>query len=158
MHMNVNASNEPDDGESGIDQSRLQPLLGWHVTRAELHLSRKLIEHLLPFALRPVDFFILMLIDSNHGIHQRQIGDTLGISPPNLVGVITRLVKKRLLRRTRGRQDRRIQHLYLTPAGSERLNQAEAALFRFEHEHLTARLPLRDQEILRNALQRLITD
>jgi len=144
------------DGESGIDQSRLQPLLGWHVARAELHLSRKFIEHLLPFALRPVDFFTLMLIDSNPGINQRQIGDTLGISPPNLVGVITRLVKKRLLRRTRGRHDRRIQHLYLTPTGNERLSESEAALLHFEREQLT--VPSRDRDLLRNALQRLIAD
>jgi len=155
--MHTNVLDAQDDGDVSIDQSRLQPLIGWHVARAELYLSRKFIEHLAPFALRPVDFFILMLIDSNHGIHQRQIGDTLGISPPNLVGVITRLVKKRLVRRTRGRLDRRIQHLYLTPAGSECLAQAEAALLRFEREHLTALASPRDQDMLRSALQRLIT-
>jgi len=142
------------DDTDSIDKSRLQPLLGWQVMRAELHLNRKFIEHLTPFSLRPVDFFILILIDSNHGINQRQIGDTLGLSPPNLVGVITRLIKKRLIRRVRGRQDRRIQHLHLTATGSERLAQCEHVLSKLEQE-LSARIAARDRESLKHALQQI---
>jgi len=146
-------SPQPDDTAS-IDKSRLQPMLGWQITRAELHLNRKFIEHLTPFSLRPVDFFILVLIDSNPGINQRQIGDTLGLSPPNLVGVMTRLLKKRLIRRVRGRQDRRIQHLHLTQTGQERLAQCENALVRLETD-LSAQLTARDRTVLQQALQQI---
>jgi len=141
--------------DASIDQSRLQQLLGWQVSRAELHLTRQLIEHLAPFSLRPVDFFILVLIDDNHGINQRQIGDALGISPPNLVSVMTRLIKKRLIRRARGRHDRRVQHLYLTATGSECLAKAETAVARFEQE-LATRLPARGRAALQQALQQII--
>jgi len=150
----MNTSAPPPDDDS-VDQSRLQPMLGWQVTRAELSLHRKLIECLSPFALRPVDFFILVLIDSNHGINQRQIGDTLSLSPPNLVGVITRLIKKRLVRRVRGHHDRRIQHLHLTQAGHEHLAQCEAAVSRLEQE-LTARITARDLAGLQKALQQIV--
>jgi len=142
------------DDAASIDKSRLEPLLGWQVTRAELHLNRKFIERLTPFSLRPVDFFILVLIDSNHGINQRQIGGTLSLSPPNLVGVITRLIKKRLVRRVRGRQDRRVQHLHLTPTGQERLAQCEHALSKLEQE-LSARLLPCDRTVLQQALQQI---
>jgi len=142
------------DNTDSIDKSRLQPMLGWQVTRAELHLNRKFVEHLTPFSLRPVDFFILVLIDSNHGINQRQIGDTLGLSPPNLVGVITRLIKKRLVRRVRSRQDRRIQHLHLTPTGQERLAQCESTLAHLEQE-LSAHLAPCDRAVLQQALQHI---
>jgi len=144
----------PPNDNATIDQSRLQPWLGWQVSRAELQLSRKMIEHLAPFSLRPVDFFILVLIDSNHGIHQRQIGDALGISPPNLVSVMTRLIKKRLIRRVRGRNDRRVQHLHLTTTGSERLAQAEAAITGFE-QALAALIPPRKLSALQQALQQI---
>jgi len=142
------------DDTGSIDKSRLQPMLGWQVTRAELHLNRKFVEQLTPFSLRPVDFFILVLIDSNHGINQRQIGDTLGLSPPNLVGVITRLIKKRLIRRVRGRQDRRIQHLHLTQTGQERLAECESTLASLEQE-LSTRLTTRDRTVLQQALQHI---
>jgi len=142
------------DDTGSIDKSRLQPMLGWQVAQAELHLNRKFVEHLTPFSLRPVDFFILVLIDSNHGINQRQIGDTLSLSPPNLVGVITRLIKKRLIRRVRGRQDRRIQHLHLTQAGQERLAECESTLAHLE-QTLSARLTPRDLTVLQQALQHI---
>jgi len=131
-------------------------LLGWQISRAELHLTRKFIEHLAPFSLRPIDFFILVLIDDNHGINQRQIGDALGISPPNLVSVMTRLIKKRLIRRTRGRHDRRIQHLYLTATGSECLSKAESVIARLEAE-LAERLPTRGRTALQQALRQIVT-
>jgi len=145
-----------DDADS-VDQSRLSPLLGWQITRAELSLHRKLLECLSPFALRPVDFFILVLIDSNQGINQRQIGDTLGLSPPNLVGVITRLIKKRLVRRVRGRHDRRIQHLHLTPTGHEHLAQSEAAVSLLE-QVLVKPIAARDLAGLQKALHLIATN
>jgi len=147
--------NTSPNGTSIIDQSRLQPLLGWQITRAELHLNRKFILHLAPLSLRPVDFFVLLLIDSNHGINQRQIGDSLGISSPNLVNIMSRLIKKRLIRRTRGRQDRRVQHLYLTQMGHERLYQAESAITEVENE-LAALIPSRDRSVLQQALHTII--
>lgn len=125
-----------DDGS--VEQSRLQRLLGYQITRAQLQVHRKLVEHLQAFSLRPVEYSILVLIDSNHGINQRQIGDTLGISPPNLVGVITRLIKKRLVRRVRSRLDRRVQHLHLTAEGARLLVEAETIVGQFEQSILAA--------------------
>jgi len=151
----MNTLSTHDDDTHSVDKSRLQPLLGWQVTRAELYLNRKLIETLTPFSLRPVDFFILTLIDSNPGINQRQIGDTLSLSPPNLVGVITRLIKKRLLRRVRSRHDRRIQHLHLTSTGLEQLAQCEGAISQVERE-VVARVKARDRAALQNALQHIV--
>jgi len=146
-----------EDKPPRIDHSRLQPLLGWQITRAELFLHRKMIDQLSPFSLRPVDFFILVLIDSNHGINQRQIGDALSLSPPNLVGVITRLIKKRLVRRVRGRQDRRIQHLHLTPAGQDCLARSETAIASLDQE-LTANISARDRSGLHKVLHHMTAD
>lgn len=136
--MDVDTQATAPEGGDAVEQSRLQRLLGYQITRAELHVHRKFVEHLQAFALRPVEYSILVLIDSNHGINQRQIGDTLGISPPNLVGVITRLIKKRLVRRVRSRLDRRVQHLHLTAEGARLLVEAEAIVGQFEQSILAA--------------------
>lgn len=138
-----------------IEQSRLQRLLGYQITRAELHVHRKFVEHLQVFSLRPVEYSILVLIDSNSGINQRQIGDALGISPPNLVGVITRLIKKRLVRRVRSRQDRRVQHLHLTSTGASLLVEAERIVNDYERS-IVAAIGDEGRVHLERALQRIL--
>jgi len=145
----------PPDTAVLIDQSRLQNLMGYQLTKAELNIHRKFIENTAKFSLRPVDFSILVLIDSNQGIHQRQIGEVLNISPPNLVGVIARLLKRRLLRRARSQQDKRVQHLYLTKMGADLLQQVETEVIAFE-QHLVSSLTATEQKALKNALDKIM--
>jgi len=145
----------PPDTAVLIDQSRLQNLMGYQLTKAELNIHRKFIENTAKFSLRPVDFSILVLIDSNQGIHQRQIGEVLNISPPNLVGVIARLVKRRLLRRVRSKQDKRVQHLYLSKAGAELLQQVETEVITFENQ-LFASFTEAEQKALKRALEKIM--
>src|SRR5690606_38686039 len=128
MPMDAETQAAVQDAAGSVEQSRLQGLLGYQLTRAQLQLHRRLVELLQAVSLRPVEYSILVLIDSNHGINQRQIVDALGISPPNLVGVITRLIKRRLVRRARSRQDRRVQHLHLTAEGARLLVEAEGVV------------------------------
>jgi len=154
MQMDVDSHAEGHDDGASVEQSRLQQLLGYQLTRAQLQLHRKLVERLQAVSLRPVEYSILVLIDSNHGINQRQIGDTLGISPPNLVGVITRLIKKRLVRRARSRLDRRVQHLHLTAEGARLLVEAEAIVSRFE-QGIVAAIGSAGHDELERALRRI---
>ena len=107
-----------------------------------------------PFALRPAEFSILLLVEANIGINQSQIGEALGVSPPNLVAVITRLIKRRLLRRSQSRQDRRVHHLHLTPAGAELLAQAVVEVDAFEAD-LSAALTAQELRVLRKALAKV---
>lgn len=146
---------DTDQDQDHVDQSRLQKLLGYQLTRAELHVHRKFVEHTSSFSLRPVEYSILVLIDSNCGINQRQIGDALGISPPNLVGVIARLIKRRLLRRVRSRQDKRVQHLHLSETGHELLKEVEAEIVRFD-KALLASLTATERKVLEAALQKIM--
>ncbi|MFT4249718.1 MAG: MarR family transcriptional regulator [Pseudomonas sp.] len=121
-----------------IDQVRLTRLLGFRLTRTELQIRRMFLECVRAYELKPVDFSVLVLVDANSGANQRQLAEVLDVSPPNLAIVIARLVKRRLLRQVRGRQDRRMQHLYLTTAGKALLDQAEAAVQQMEARLLEA--------------------
>ena len=154
MQMDVDTHAAGQDDGSCVEQSRLQRLLGYQLTRAQLQLHRRLVERLQAVSLRPVEYSILVLIDSNHGINQRQIGDALGISPPNLVGVITRLIKRRLVRRARSRLDRRVQHLHLTTEGARLLVEADTIVGQFE-QSILAVIGSAGHDQLEHALRRI---
>lgn len=121
-----------------IDQTRLTRLLGFRLTRGELQIRRMFLDCVRAYDLKPVDFSVLVLVDANSGANQRQLAEVLDVSPPNLAIVIARLIKRRLLRQVRGRQDRRMQHLHLTAAGKALLDEAEAAVQRMEAQLLQA--------------------
>ncbi|MGO1070989.1 MarR family winged helix-turn-helix transcriptional regulator [Lysobacter sp. CA199] len=121
-----------DGSMPAVDQDRLLRLIGYRLTHTELQVRRLFQDCVKPFDLKPVEFSILVLTDANAGINQRQIGEVLNVSPPNLVIVVAKLVKRKLLRQVRGRQDRRMQHLHLTPSGKEMLVQAEREVVEME--------------------------
>ncbi len=117
-----------------VDQSRLQRYLGYRINRASLHIRKLFARRMATLQLKAVEYSILVLIDANRGINLRQLGDALDVSPPNLVQVIDRLSKRKLLKRVRSRQDRRIQHINLTADGSALLKQAAKAVAKLEDE------------------------
>ncbi len=115
-----------------IDQARLTRLLGFRLTRTELRIRRMFLDCVSACDLKPVDYSVLVLVDANSGVNQRQLAEVLDVSPPNLAIVIARLVKRRLLRQVRGQQDRRMQHLHLTAAGKTLLDRAETLILEME--------------------------
>jgi DNA-binding MarR family transcriptional regulator len=78
-----------------------------------------------PFQLRPVDFSVLSLVAHNPGITSRQLCATLGILPPNLVGMVGALEKRELIQRHPHPRDGRAMGLHLTAAGQKLTRDAE---------------------------------
>ncbi len=104
--------------------------------------------------LSTTDFSALVLIDANPGLYQRQLGQALEISPPNVVPIIDRLVQREVVVRLPSKDDRRLQELHLTDAGRALLKKAEADVARFERlleESLTAT----EQRHIDSALKKL---
>lgn len=100
------------------------------------------------------EFSILMLANSNPGVYQRQLGQALDISPPNLVAVIERMVQRDVLSRLPSAEDRRLQELHLTPTGKVLLRQAEAEVAAFE-QRLEQRLTSTERRYVESALRKL---
>jgi len=69
--------------------------------------------------------------------------------------VIARLVKRRLIRRVRSQEDKRVQHLFLSKSGSELLQQVEGEVIRFEHT-ISASFTQAEQKALKRALDKLM--
>jgi DNA-binding MarR family transcriptional regulator len=111
----------PDD----LDASRLTHLVGYAASRAAIEMRKVFARHMKPLDLKVVDFSILMLVAANPEVNQKQIGQALDISAPNMAVILDRLVERGWARRVRSEKDRRAQHIHLTAAGRELVLRAE---------------------------------
>jgi DNA-binding MarR family transcriptional regulator len=108
-----------------VDTTFLDTLLGYNARRAALAVIDVFLERMAPFQLRPVDFSVLSLVAHNPGITSRQLCATLGILPPNLVGMVGALEKRELIQRHPHPRDGRAMGLHLTAAGQKLTRDAE---------------------------------
>jgi DNA-binding MarR family transcriptional regulator len=115
----------PAPAVEAVDTSYLESLLGYNARRAALAVIEVFMERMAPYDLRPVDFSVLSLITHNPGITSRQLCSTLGILPPNLVGMINALEKRELIARKPHPRDGRAMGLHLTPSGQKLMRDAE---------------------------------
>jgi DNA-binding MarR family transcriptional regulator len=115
-------SNLPADS---IDTRFLESLIGYNARRAALAVIEQFLKHMAVHELRPVSFSVLSLIKHNPGITSSQLCTTLGILPPNLVGLIKPLVKRALIERRPHPHDGRAMALHLTSAGQAVMTKAE---------------------------------
>jgi DNA-binding MarR family transcriptional regulator len=117
-----------------VDTSYLEGLIGYNARRAALAVIEIFLERMAVYGLRPVDFSVLSLITHNAGITSRQLCTTLGILPPNLVGMINALEKRGLVARQPHPRDGRAMGLHLTPAGQKLMRDAERTAAELESE------------------------
>ena len=111
--------------------------VAYSVARTYSLLVRELEQIYARFGLSPSSFNLLMLV--KHGADpdshtQREIGSRLVVSASDMTGLIDRLERKGLVRRTPGR-DRRSKLLKITPAGSKLVDEIWP-----HHEQMVKRL------------------
>jgi len=119
---------------SGLDQSRLTHLVGYAATRASVELKKTFQKHLGPLDLKAVEFSILVLVASNESVNQKQLGQSLEVSAPNMAITLDRMVERGWVERVRSTEDRRAQIIHLTAAGRQLVQQAESIASRMEDE------------------------
>jgi DNA-binding MarR family transcriptional regulator len=117
-----------------VDTSYLESLLGYNARRAALAVIEVFLDRMAVYGLRPVDFSVLSLITHNPGVTSRQLCTTLGILPPNLVGMIHALEKRDLVVRRPHPRDGRAMGLHLTAAGQKLMRDAERTAAGLEAE------------------------
>jgi DNA-binding MarR family transcriptional regulator len=108
-----------------VDTAFLETLLGYNARRAALAVIDVFVQRMTPFQLKPVDFSVLSLVRHNPGITSRQLCTTLGILPPNLVGMVNTLEKRDLIARQPHPRDGRAMGLHLTAQGQKLMRDAE---------------------------------
>jgi DNA-binding MarR family transcriptional regulator len=139
----------PAPAVEAVDTSFLETLIGYNARRAALAVIDVFLERMAPFQLRPVDFSVLSLVAHNPGITSRQLCATLGILPPNLVGMVNALEKRELLARKPHPRDGRAMGLHLTPGGQKLMRDAEKTAAALEAEVGARLTPAELQTLLR---------
>lgn len=125
----------------GLDHSRLTTLVGYAASRAAIELRKDFARSLGPLGLKVVDYSILMLVASNPEVNQKQLGEALDISAPNMAITLDRLVENGWVERVRSTQDRRAMLIHLTIAGRALVKRAEAIAATMEEGTLAALSP-----------------
>jgi DNA-binding MarR family transcriptional regulator len=111
--------------KSDLDQTRMDHLMGYATARAAAQMKKCFMRHIGPLDLKTVEFSVLVLVASNQTVNQKQLGQALDVSAPNLAVILDRLQERGLIQRVRSEQDRREQHIKLTDAGRELGARAE---------------------------------
>ena len=132
-----------------VDTSYLEGLIGYNARRAALAVIEVFLERMAVYDLRPVDFSVLSLIAHNPGITSRQLCTTLGILPPNLVGMINALEKREILARQPHPTDGRAVGLHLTNGGEKLMRDAERTAAQLEAEVAARLTPAEGKTLIR---------
>ena len=108
-----------------LDASRLTELVGYAASRAAIELKKTFARHMAPLDIKVAEFSILMLLAANPRANQRQLGQALDISAPNMAVTLDRMVERGWVERVRSTEDRRAQQIHVTAAGRALVQRAE---------------------------------
>ena len=137
-----------------VDTRYLEGLIGYNARRAALAVIEVFLARMAPYGLRPLDFSILSLITHNPGITARQLCATLGVLPPNMVGMVNRFDARGLIERRPHPRDRRAHGLHLTSEGLALMIEAERTAEQLEKD-VAHKLTLAQQQTLMDLLQKI---
>ncbi len=103
------------------------------------------------FDITPIQYSAVLAIENHPGIDQTALCNIIAIDRSTVAEVVTRLERKKLIRRTPGTTDRRTKQLCITPAGRKLINDIESAVQSTQRRILA---PLSTSE--RTALMRML--
>jgi DNA-binding MarR family transcriptional regulator len=110
-----NKKSEKTELQAGV----LDSVIGYRIAKARITTQALFIRHVgKPFALRPVEFSLLMLLQANHELAPSQLSDALALSRPHLTLLLDRMQERGWIDRVRSQVDRRSQQVGLTEAGA----------------------------------------
>ena len=145
---------QPTPSVEQVDTGYLDGLIGYNARRAALAVIDVFMQRMSVYDLRPVDFSVLSLILHNPGITSRQLCSTLGVLPPNLVGMINAFEQRKVVVRKPHPRDGRAVGLHVTAPGRKLMQQAEQTALELEAE-VAARLSAGEAKALIRLLRKI---
>ena len=100
--------------ENPLDNS-----LGFQLVIAARSMKHALEIKLAEYGITSSQYAVLELLWKSNGISLSDLGKALYFDNPTITGIINRMARAKLVRRTRNRNDRRVIKIYLTPKGKE---------------------------------------
>ena len=106
-----------------LDLGILDGHLGYFVRRLQVEIFQQFISTLAPFNVRPAQFSVLVLIESNPGQPQAAISRALDIERAALAKMLHELERRDWIQRLPAVDDGRSHALFLTPNGEQALRR-----------------------------------
>lgn len=123
---------EADEARASVDYGPLERRLGYFLRRAQIAVFRDFFASFEAFDIRPAQYSVLTVVETNPGLKQTEVGDALGIKRANLVPMIDTLEARGLMRRHPAPNDRRGYALRLTATGEDLVRELHAVAERHE--------------------------
>ncbi|MDO9286994.1 MAG: MarR family transcriptional regulator [Aquabacterium sp.] len=118
-----------------LSLGRLSDVLGYHIAQARVTTMDSFVRHIgQPFALRTVEYSLLLLLLANGPQAPKRLGQALALSAPNLTLLLDRLQDRGLIRRERSPTDGRSHNIVLTVDGQRLADDGAAAAGPMEAE------------------------
>ena len=131
--------------------------LAFLIAQVGSHAQNSFGKRIDPLSLRLAHVGVLKAIFAADGLTQRELGDTLGMFPSNLVRLIDELEQKELLRRGDNASDRRSYTLGLTKKG-QNITSELIALTEAHQDHICAALNETERRELTRLLRKIAAD
>ncbi len=100
-----------------MDQSALAGIVGYRLRLARVAVFDDFRRSFADMDIRPVDYTVLRLIETNPGVRQGDVARTLGMKRANMVSLIHELEQRKLAERRPVPGDARTRALHLTKQG-----------------------------------------
>lgn len=136
------AANSAKTATNDIDTQFLSSLIGYNARRTSLMLMGAFTSAVEGHALKVVEFSMLSLIKANPGITNSALCNTLGLLPPNAVGMIQSLIRQGFVSKLPHLLDGRAYSLFCTAEGQTLTATLETRLIKAERarlKHITAK-------------------
>lgn len=148
------AEAEPARPAPVVSLGRLGNFVGFRLRRVQNQLSRNFTAVTTELGLRQGLFSSLAIVAANPGISQSELSREVGLDKSVTVTMVDEMEKFGWAERRRSPQDRRRHALYVTPAGSDKLDQLFALMEQTEAEVLHALTPA-EMALLSELLDRM---
>ena len=140
-----------------VDYGPLHDWIGFNLRMAQDASFQAFSRRSKEIGFKPGRFATLTLIGRNPGISQTALSRANGRDKSTLTPLLTDLVRRRLVRRTRTQNDRRTYQLALTAAGEQLLSQL-TALARAHERKIDAVIGARERARFLRILRRLAAE
>jgi DNA-binding MarR family transcriptional regulator len=110
---------------TSVDLGALPDLVGYHLRMAQVIVFKDFDRELAELDITPAIFGVLEILQHNKGLTQTKLATAIGLDRSSLVPLLDKLQKRNLVTREASVEDKRSNHLYLTPEGRQLLARAD---------------------------------
>ena len=137
-----------------LSHGTLEGLLGYQLRLAQVRVFDDFLKSLAPYELTPGLLGVLYLVQANPGINQTDLARAVQLDRSTMVGILDKLTTRTWVERRASADDRRVNGVWLTRAGSGALKKMQALVQEHE-ERIAANLSATERATLAALLQKV---